>query len=520
MSNASGKVRAVYEALETRKNKQALKLLAPLLEKKPTNAQLRILKALALIRLGRKDEALKLSRELKTLADVENDVSLLNNLAIVFREAGVPSEATECFVSALNQQPNNEELALCVFQSYGRERNFLKQQQLAQKLHKQLGNPCYVLWSIVCTTLQVLEGAPTKLLLLAERQMAKRAEEGKLATIEELQLYLEILERQDKFTEALAVVEGDCGALYTSAVERKQRQAALLCSLERWDDARGTYQALLDLNEGQVKGREEWSHVRGVIHCAMQARGIKPVPNLPLGGSIGGSGGAGTGGPTDTDHVGVGAEDWAWVADHGGKLVTWLFEQQEQENVKTRTPYLAEVELLTHLALLKGEAPDGPTVAQALDAIRKYFSAFGGKDVCAYDLAVPLSRLPPSTRLPLAASLEPLAEDPEGAAADGASPAFERACTRAANLAKLQRMLGCMDGWAAARAVAEVRAQVGAVSACAARLSRRDGFPADRTPADDNCLVAARVLLDLYKADGDEKWLYEAALVARFGLQV
>ena len=32
--------------------------------------------------------------------------------------------------------------------------------------------------------------------------------------------------------------------------------------------------------------------------------------------------------------------------------------------------------------------------------------------------------------------------------------------------------------------------------------------------------MAARVLLDLYKADGDEKWLYEAALVARFGLQV
>ncbi|KAJ1485803.1 hypothetical protein T484DRAFT_1792153 [Baffinella frigidus] len=65
----------------------------------------------------------------------------------------------------------------CVFQSYGRERNFLKQQQLAQKLHKQFGNPCYVLWSIVSTTLQVLEGAPPKLLVLAERQMSKRADE-------------------------------------------------------------------------------------------------------------------------------------------------------------------------------------------------------------------------------------------------------------------------------------------------------------------------------------------------------
>ena len=50
------KVRAVYEALDGRKHKQALKLLTPLLEKKPDSAQLRILKALALVRLGSRDE--------------------------------------------------------------------------------------------------------------------------------------------------------------------------------------------------------------------------------------------------------------------------------------------------------------------------------------------------------------------------------------------------------------------------------------------------------------------------------
>lgn len=510
-------VRAVYEALEMRKNKQALKLLVPLLEKKPGNSQLRILKALALIRLGRKEEALKLSRELKGVPDVAENVSLLNNLAIVFRESGAPSEATECFVSALNRQPDNEELAQCVFQSYGRERNFLKQQQLAQKLHKQFGNPQYILWSIVATTLQVLEGAPPKLLVLAERQMAKRTEEGNLATYEELQLYLEILERQGKHAEALEVIKGQAGPLYTSTVERKQREATLLCALERWDDARAAYQALLELNEGQVKGREEWSHVRGVIHCAMQAKGISPAGNAPLGGSIGGSGGAEVVGKQD----GVPDADWAWVAEQGDALVTWLYGKQKEEGAPpTRTPLLAEVELHTQLAQLRGEDAGGRTVARALDAVRRYFEAWGGKDACAYDLAAPLRRLPRETWAPLAASLEPLAADAQGAAADGGSPEFEKACLRAANLAKLQRMLGSAVGAPQARVLAEVRAHIGAVGACKARLRRQKGFPPDRTPADDNCLMAARLLLDQYISDGDEKWLVEAALVGRYGLQV
>ena len=125
------KVRAVYEALDARKHKLALKLLTPLLEKKPDNSQLRILKALSLVRLGNKDEALKIGRELKSLKEVENDEHLLNNLAIVFREGGAPTEATECFVSAWEKQPQNEDLGLCVFAAYGKERNFLKQQQVA-----------------------------------------------------------------------------------------------------------------------------------------------------------------------------------------------------------------------------------------------------------------------------------------------------------------------------------------------------------------------------------------------------
>jgi predicted Zn-dependent protease len=139
------KVRAVYEALDGRKHKLALKLLTPLLEKKPDNPQLRILKALALLRLGNKEEAIKIAREMKSLKEVENDEHLLNNLAIVFREGGSPAEATECFVGAWEKQPQNEDLGLCVFAAYGKERNFLRQQQV-----RHAGRYPYILVTSAC----------------------------------------------------------------------------------------------------------------------------------------------------------------------------------------------------------------------------------------------------------------------------------------------------------------------------------------------------------------------------------
>eukprot|EP00961_Rhodomonas_salina_P058195 782183-Rhodomonas_salina.1 len=61
-------------------------------------------------------QALKIAREVKALPEVAADENLLNNLAVVFREGGCSSEATECFLGALERQPNSIDLTLCVFQ--------------------------------------------------------------------------------------------------------------------------------------------------------------------------------------------------------------------------------------------------------------------------------------------------------------------------------------------------------------------------------------------------------------------
>ena len=42
------------------------------------------------------------------LQEIEQDEALLGNLAVIFREASFPSEATECYISAMNNFPNDE----------------------------------------------------------------------------------------------------------------------------------------------------------------------------------------------------------------------------------------------------------------------------------------------------------------------------------------------------------------------------------------------------------------------------
>ena len=53
---------------------------------------------------------------------------------------------------------------------------------------------------------------------VTERQLSKRAAEGKLVTLEELRLLLDITARQGKPAEAAALVDGPLAGLYSSQV--------------------------------------------------------------------------------------------------------------------------------------------------------------------------------------------------------------------------------------------------------------------------------------------------------------
>jgi hypothetical protein len=50
--------------------------------------------------------------------EIEQDEALLGNLAVIFREASFPSEATECYISAMNNFPNDEVQNLDLWQRW------------------------------------------------------------------------------------------------------------------------------------------------------------------------------------------------------------------------------------------------------------------------------------------------------------------------------------------------------------------------------------------------------------------
>lgn len=80
------KVRPIYDALDARNYKQALKLATNALEKNPKDSLVKSLKAYALERQGKKAEASALCDELKAVVPV--DESVLSTISIVLRSLG------------------------------------------------------------------------------------------------------------------------------------------------------------------------------------------------------------------------------------------------------------------------------------------------------------------------------------------------------------------------------------------------------------------------------------------------
>lgn len=103
--------------------------------------------------------------------------------------------------------------------SYVRVSDFKSQQQAAMTLYKLKPKNPYYCWAVMSIILQVTRGEGsndtkkrTLLLSLAERMMDKLITDNKLEAEQEVQLYIMILELQQKFDRILALLDGPLGA--------------------------------------------------------------------------------------------------------------------------------------------------------------------------------------------------------------------------------------------------------------------------------------------------------------------
>ncbi|CAL5424651.1 unnamed protein product [Camellia sinensis] len=246
------RVRPIWDAIDSRQFKNALKHSTALLAKYPNSPYALALKALILERMGKSDEALSVCLNAKDLLHTNDSILIddltLSTLQIVFQRLDHLDMATSCYEYACGKFPNNMELMMGLFNCYVREYSFVKQQQIAIKMYKIVGEERFLLWAVCSIQLQVLCGnGGEKLLLLAEGLLKKHIASHSLHEPEALIVYISLLEQQSKFGDALEILSGKLGSLIMIEVDRLRIQGRLLARAGDYAAAADIFEEVLEL---------------------------------------------------------------------------------------------------------------------------------------------------------------------------------------------------------------------------------------------------------------------------------
>ena len=128
-SVAERRLRPIYDWLDNGNNKKALQEAEKVLKKQPNFQCCKILKSLALLRLGRENEAQPILDSV--LSEGPTDDGTLQAMTIAFRELQQPEKICTMYENATSRE-QNEELLSHLFMSYVRM-GFYKKQQVNKK---------------------------------------------------------------------------------------------------------------------------------------------------------------------------------------------------------------------------------------------------------------------------------------------------------------------------------------------------------------------------------------------------
>lgn len=155
------------------------------------------------------------------------------------------------YQNAVEKDGNSEELLTQLFMSYARVNEFGSQQRVAMQLFKLKQKNPYYCWAVMSCLLKAIRGmdkndaAKRKLSLeLAQRMMQKLINDNKLDAEQEAQLYLMILDQQDKYGEQLEFLDNPTGQrIYPGApVEMRIK---LMRNLKQWPQLNTLLKSLL-----------------------------------------------------------------------------------------------------------------------------------------------------------------------------------------------------------------------------------------------------------------------------------
>lgn len=269
MNNAANerRLRLIYDWLDFGNNKKALQEADKVLKKQPGHQCARVLKALALLRLGKENECQVIMDKVRM--EIPCDDSTLQAMSICYREIHQPDKISEVYEAAAKADPNNEELLSHLFMSYVRLGDFKKQQRTALSLYKLVPKNPYYFWAVMSIVMQALQAdeniAKRVTLPLAERMVLKLVEEDKIEAEQEVQLYLMILELQGKDEEVLKVLSGPLASRISNLLPRK---ALLLLKLQQYPEAVSAFKELIS------QDADNWSFYQDYLKTGLKCQTV------------------------------------------------------------------------------------------------------------------------------------------------------------------------------------------------------------------------------------------------------
>ncbi|GHP06873.1 hypothetical protein PPROV_000561700 [Pycnococcus provasolii] len=265
------KLSMVYAHLDNGVPKQALKACDALL-KKHNNPLIHALKAIALDRMGRDEDALATARLALAAATAPSspfviDAHMCSLIAMTMRSAGGErqhkAEIAALYEAAVSRGgahlPDDEmqEMQVKLFVAYGEAGDHVKAQRTAMSLHKRTAAPEFLAWAMTslvfqCTPTHGVGSAcqtptppPTAMPLALAAGLGKKiftgaAAAAAAATESELELFASVLAMAGKPSAALELLQSDAGKLVKLPTKRAMMQAS--CAFAAGDlDAAAEY---------------------------------------------------------------------------------------------------------------------------------------------------------------------------------------------------------------------------------------------------------------------------------------
>ncbi|XP_048370358.1 N-alpha-acetyltransferase 25, NatB auxiliary subunit isoform X1 [Sphaerodactylus townsendi] len=478
--------------LDNGNNKMAIQQADKLLKKHKDLHCAKVLKAIGLQRTGKQDEAFALAQEVAALEPTDDNS--LQALTILYREMHRPELVTKLYEAAVKKVPNSEEYHSHLFMAYARVGEYKKMQQAGMALYKIVPKNPYYFWSVMSLIMQSISAqdenlSKTMFLPLAERMVEKMVKEDKIEAEAEVKLYYMILERLEKYQEALDVVRGKLGEKLTSELQSREIKCMeMYRKLGKWPECSALSRKLL------LKNPDDWQFYIIYFDSVFQLIDAAWTP------------------PAEGEHSLEGE-----VHHSIEQAMTFVEQRISKECNSTRPlrgPYLARLELIRRLR--HRGCSEEHKLGNPEELLFEYFKRFGEKPCCFTDLKVFVDLLPSTQYTKFINQL--LGVIPLSAPSEGklALPESIKALQQHLCVVQLTRLLGLYHTMDKAQKLGAVRDLM---------LRYQHGLELGKSClktelqfSDYYCLLAVHLLLDIWLEAGEEPAAWQCLTLLEEGL--